>query len=72
MAGEEIMEYVTQAHDALRTVLSHVKPSRYLFWYASWPHPMFNQPRDSSSTQNRYLTMLYVIWLTMGMYFKRR
>jgi len=62
------MEYVSQVHATLHIVLNHVKPSRYSFWYAPWPHPMPNRPLDPSPAQNRYLTMGYMIWLTMGTY----
>jgi len=35
-----------------------------------WLHLKFNQPLGLSCVQNRYLLIVYMIWLTVGMYSK--
>ena len=68
MEGEEDVGCVTQVPMAPVTVLSHAKSSRSLSWYALWPHPILGRPLDSSPEQNRYLPMIYMIWLIVCTY----
>jgi len=62
---------VTQVSKAPVPALSYPKSSRYLLWCVPWPHPIFDGPLGSSTEQNRYLPMLYVIWLAVGTCHKR-
>jgi len=51
---------------ALVTVLSREKSLCYLFWYAPRFHLKLNRFLGSPREQNRYLPMLYMIWLIVG------
>ena len=61
------MGCVCQVPRALRSLYLVMRSIRDIFPSALVAHPKLNRPPDSTSVQNRYLPMVYMVWVFVCM-----
>ena len=73
MEGEEVMEWVTQDSNELST--DYIEPLIVFVLFVVVrvvAPPKLDRSPDSSPEQNRYISMIYMIWAIIGMWSRQR